>query len=209
MAASIGPGTTSRQAGAAAAHAYLDLGADDGQVGRICRGADATGFLHAELDDTPLEPGDVLHAELVPRVRRYSARLMRPIAIGEPPAQLASVVAALFRFQAIQREAMRPGVPAAQADAALRDAVLGAGLRERYDNVTGYMLGIYGRTPRSSDFSHVFLPTSDWRLEAGMVFHMYASAQGIGVREIVLVTAGGGERLTRAPLEMLVSGGSG
>ena len=30
------------------------------------------------------------------------------------------------------------------------------GIRDRYDNVTGYMLGIYGRTPRSSDFSHTF-----------------------------------------------------
>ena len=69
------------------------------------------------------------------------------------------------------------------------------------------MLGIYGRTPRSSDFSHAFLPTSDWPLQAGMMFHMDTSADGIGVSEKVLVTANGGERLTRTP-RCLLAGGS-
>ncbi|MDE0457011.1 MAG: hypothetical protein OXI15_06940 [Chromatiales bacterium] len=90
--------------------------------------------------------------------------------------------------------------------AVLRDALVRERIRERYDNVTGWMLGIYERTPRSSDFSHTFLPTSDWPLRAGMVFHMYTSADGIGVSETVLVTANGGERLTRTPRCMLVGG---
>ena len=71
------------------------------------------------------------------------------------------------------------------------------------------MLGIYGRTPRSSDFSHALLPTSDWKLEAGMVFHLYTSAEGIGISDTVLVTAGGGECLTRTPRRLLVSRGPG
>ena len=91
-------------------------------------------------------------------------------------------------------------------DAVLRNALAGEGIRERYDNVTGYMLGIYGRTPRASDFSHTFLPADDWPLQAGMVFHMYTSAEGIGVSETVLVTANGGERLTRTPRCLLVGG---
>ena len=205
----VGPGVTVRQAGALAASSYLEHGADDGQVGRICLGAGATGFLHAELDDRPLQAGDVLHAELVPRVERYSARIMRPIAIassdGEAPSALRAVVERLVFHQDRQIAAMAAGAPAADVDAVLRDAVLGEGIRDRYDNVTGYMLGIYGRTPRSSDFSHVFLPTSDWRLQAGMVFHMYTSAAGVGVSDTVLVTEHGGECLTRTPRRLLVS----
>lgn len=75
------------------------------------------------------------------------------------------------------------------------------------ENVTGYMLGIYGRTPRSSDFSHAPLPTSDWPLPAGMVFHVYTSAGGIGISDTVLVADRGGECLTRTPRRMLASGG--
>ena len=207
LCAGVGPGVTVRRAGALAASSYLEYGADDGQVGRICLGAGATGFLHAELDDHPLETGEVLHAELVPRVNRYSARIMRPIAIAEVPPDPKALTERLVFHQDRQIAAMTAGAKASDADAVLREGLLGEGVRERYENVTGYMLGIYGRTPRASDFSHVLLPTSDWPLEAGMVFHVYASAEGIGISETVLVTDDGGERLTRTPRRMLVGRG--
>ena len=213
LCAGVGPGVTVRQAGALAASSYLEQGADDGQVGRICRGAGATGFLHAELDDHPLEIGEVLHAELVPRVKRYSARIMRPIAIAPPDRQAApdrqALVDRLVFHQDRQIAAMAAGAKASDADAVLREALLREGIRDRYTNVTGYMLGIYGRTPRSSDFSHALLPTSGWTLEAGMVFHLYTSAEGIGISDTVLVTAGGGECLTRTPRRLLVGRGPG
>ncbi len=203
----IKAGSTTRQAGAIAASSYMLFGADDGQVGRICRGQGSTGFLHAELDDIPLCHGDVLHAELVPKVQRYSARLMRPIAIGEIKPEIAELTTALVHHQDKQIAAMASGRVAADVDAVLRDGVRNAGLRDQYENVSGYMLGLYGRTPRSSDFSHVFLPTSQWQLQAGMVFHMYTSAGGIGISETVLVTDQGGERLTRTPRQVLRAGG--
>ena len=208
---SVAPGVTVRQAGALAASSYLEHGADGGHVGRICRGTGSTGFLHAELDDKPLQVGDVLHAELVPRVQRYSARMMRPIAIaapdGQTPSRAQALVERLVFHQDRQIAAMVAGAKASEVDAVLREALLAEGIRDRYDNVTGYMLGIYGRTPRSSDFSYTFIPTSDWLLEAGMVFHMYTSADGIGVSDTVLVTDSGGECLTRTPRRLLVSRG--
>lgn len=97
---------------------------------------------------------------------------------------------------------MKPGAVARDVDAILREAILTEGLRPAYDNVTGYTLGLYGRTPRPSDFSRVFLPNSDWRLEEGMVFHMYVSAGGLGFSESVVVETGGGRRLTCAPREL-------
>ena len=212
LCAGVGPGVTVRQAGAMAASSYLEHGGGgDGPVGRICRGAGSTGFLHAELDDHPLEIGEVLHAELVPRVQRYSARIMRPIAITSPehqvPSDLQALVERLVFHQDRQIAATTSGAKAAEVDAVLREALLSEGIRDRYTNVTGYMLGIYGRTPRSSDFSHALLPTSDWRLQAGMVFHMYTSAEGIGISDTVLVTDSGGECLTRTPRRMLLSHG--
>ena len=74
---------TSRDAGAIATSSYMKFGDDDSQVGRIYLGRSGTGFLHAELDDTPFQEGDVLHTELVRRVQCYSSRITRPIAIGK------------------------------------------------------------------------------------------------------------------------------
>ena len=40
-----------------------------------------------------------------------------------------------------------------------------------------------------------------------MVFHMYTSADGIGISDTVLVTDGGGECLTQTPRRMLLGRG--
>jgi Xaa-Pro dipeptidase len=101
---------------------------------------------------------------------------------------------------------MKPGAAAVAVDAILRDGVLSAGLRDSYDNITGYTLGLYAPAgPRTSDFTRIFHPKSDWRLEAGMVFHMYASGSGASVSETVLVAPGGAERLTTLPRTLIVN----
>ena len=158
------------------------------------------------MDDVPLREGDVLHAELVPKVQSYSSRLMRPIAIGKALPEREAITNALIYHQDQQIAAMNSGQVAADVDAVLRNGLIKDGVREVYENVSGYMLGLYGRTPRSSDFSHVFLPNSDWTLQSGMVFHMYTSAEGIAISETVLVTDQGGDRLTQTPRQILVSG---
>ena len=50
----------------------------------------------------------------------------------------------------------------------------------------------------------MFIPTADWVVEAGMVFHMYVSAMGLSFSETVLVTESGAERLTLAERVLFV-----
>jgi Xaa-Pro dipeptidase len=77
--------------------------------------------------------------------------------------------------------------------------VLGAGLRESYDNFTGYTLGYCGATHplRTSDFTRAFGP------EPGTVFHVYTGARGMAFSETVLVPDSGAERLTRLERRLL------
>ncbi|MBL8697789.1 MAG: aminopeptidase P family protein [Alphaproteobacteria bacterium] len=199
------PGITAREAAAIAAAAFLREGADTGDVGPIARATGDVGFLHAALDDTACTAGDVLHVELIPKVANYSGRVMRPILIGGDPRGLAQATAMLARVQDAQFAAMKPGALARDVDAIVREGVQRLGLRETYVNATGYTTGLYARTPRSSDFSRIFVPNSDWTLEAGMVFHMYTSARGVALSETVAVTAAGGERLSTLPRGALIA----
>jgi len=205
IAAQAQPGLSPRAAAAIAAACFLENGADTGETGPIVPGIGDHEFLHGVMTAQPLRDGDVLHVELIPKVRNYSARLMRPVLIGEDRRGLAKPAARLIALQDRQLAAMKPGAVARDVDAILREAVLAEGLRPAYDNVTGYTLGLYGRTPRPSDFSRVFLPSSNWRLEEGMVFHMYVSAGGLGFSETVVVEAGGVRRLTSSPRVMLAA----
>ena len=204
-AAACVPGASQRDAARAASDAFIALGGDPGPPGPISAGR-GWDFLHAHLEDATLAPGDVVHIELTPRVAGYSARIMRCVSVGPPDPALAAAAATLERLQTEQIAAMRPGAQARDVDRILRDGVLRAGLREGYDNITGYTLGFYDRAgPRTSDFTRIFTPVSDWRLEPGMVFHMYASAARVSFSETVLVAEDGPERLTRFPRTLLVN----
>jgi Xaa-Pro dipeptidase len=197
------PGITTRDAAAIASGVFLREGADTGEVGPIVKASGSHEFLHGVFKTETIGEGDVLHVELIPRVDNYGARMMRPIVVGSPSAALAAAAEKLVELQDRQIAAMKPGAIARDVDAIMRQGAIDAGLRPVYDNVTAYTLGLYTRTPRTSDFSAVFLPTSDWPLEEGMVFHLYATAQGLGFSETVVVGRQGGIRLTQSPRRIL------
>lgn len=210
--AGLEPGMRPRDAAAIASQHYLTHGADDYWVGPISisrrTGGDGhgMGFLHATFTEDRLSPGDILHVELVPRVGLYSARFMRSISLGVPSQVDQQNMAGMVAIQDAQFAAIRPGVVAATVDAILRDAMLQAGLRDSYPNITGYQLGSYAKTPRSSDTSISLHPGADWRFEAGQVLHLYTTAQGLALSETVEVTQDGCRCLTDTPRRILRAG---
>ena len=201
------PGASSRTAAAVASGSFIELGADFGRTGPITVGR-GWNFLHGKLSDEPLQPGDILHLELVPKVSGYCARLMRPAVMGAPSAKLSDAATALIEIQDRQIAAMVPGAIASDVDAIMRQGAVDACLRDDYVNNTGYTLGYYfEQAPRTSDFTRLFTPDADWRLEAGMTFHMYTSAAaGIAFSETVLVTDDGPECLTKIERKLFQCG---
>jgi len=201
------PGGSQRDAALAATAAFIELGADPGAPGPITAGR-GWDFLHGHMSEERLAAGDVVHVELTPRIMGYAARVMRCVTVGRPAAELERDAARLASLQDRQIGAMRPGALAREVDAILRDGVTAQKLREDFRNITGYTLGLYSHaTTHTSDFTRIFHPKADWRLEPGMVFHMYVSAAGASFSETVLVTKDGPERLTRTPRTLLTGPG--
>jgi Xaa-Pro dipeptidase len=200
----VNAGWRVRDVAALAAQIFLSEGADTGETGPVVRSAGDSGFLHAQTHEDIIQNGDILHVELIPKVKHYSARLMRPFIPGGISPEQHHIARQLIALQDAQIAAMKPGAKARDVDAILRNAVLAAGLRADYGNVTGYALGLYTRTPRPSDFSHCFTPAADWRLEENMVFHMYTSAAGLAFSETVVVRPEGGMRMSRLPREVIL-----
>ena len=204
-AAACVPGASQRAAAKAAVAAFVDLGAEPAWPGPISAGRGGD-FLHAHLSDAAFSAGDIVHIELIPRVEGYSGRIMRCVSIGQPSSDLARAAAMLAEIQDRQIAAIKPGAIAREVDAILRDAVLKAGLRQQFDHISGYTLGLYSHaTPRTSDFTRIFHPGADWAIEAGMVFHIYVAAAGVSFSETVLVTETGAERLTQTPRRLMVN----
>jgi Xaa-Pro dipeptidase len=197
------PGALQRDVAAAAIACYLASGADPGPAEPITAGREWD-FLHRHLSEEPLGAGDVVHLELTPRVEGYSARIMRCAVVGGASAEQHVTANRIRSLQDTQIAAMHPGARARDVDALLREPMLRDGLRPSFDNISGYTLGYYHPAgPHTSDFTRCFHPAADWQVEAGMVFHMYASARGLSLSETVLVTTDGPERLTRTPRILL------
>ncbi|RVI57665.1 M24 family metallopeptidase [Sinorhizobium meliloti] len=169
-------------------------GADNAQVAVISSGP-STSF-HSSLSGRVLEKGDIVFVEPAPHFRNYTARMMRPKAIGAPTDEQVRTAETMIRIQDEQFRTMRPGVHARNVDRVVREGMLAAGLRDSYTGITGYTLGLKC-PPRTSDFTRVFLADSDWQLEENQVFHMYTSARGLPFSETVVVTPEGGKRLTK------------
>ena len=199
------PGGTQREAAKVAQMTFVEMGGDPYRPGPITAGR-GWDFLHGHLGDAPLASGDVVHIELTPRIHGYSARVMRCVVLGEPEPERQRAAEILAELQDRQIAALKPGARAGDVDAILRQGVIASGLRDSYDNITGYTLGLYGDAgPRTSDFTRILHPGADWSVEAGMVFHIYASAGGAALSESVLVTETGPELLTHLPRGLLVN----
>lgn len=197
-----GEGVPERECAAALYATCLRHGGDNGRSALMASGA-RSNSLHGRLGNNILRQGHVLHVESVPLYFGYGARIMRSATIGQPPTELADAASKLMEIQDRQFEQMRPGASSVAIDEIVRRGVLGARLRESYENYTGYTLGYIG-LPATSDFTRAFLPSHDWVLEQGMVFHMYTSAQGVAFSDTILITADGFERLTKTPRQLFI-----
>jgi Xaa-Pro dipeptidase len=180
----------------------IELGADNGRVALFGYGA-TVGSMHGRLGTRQLTRGETYFVEAVPQVCGYSARTVRPIAIGTPRPERAALAARLVEIQDAQIRAMVPGAHAEEVDAVCRTAVLREGIKASFPQLTGYTLG-YHAVPRTSDHTRIFAPGQDWNLEVDMVFHMMLFADGLPFSETVHVTSEGPRRLTGLPRELVV-----
>jgi Xaa-Pro dipeptidase len=178
-------GGNERDALVAANVTVLKMGGEEGHVALIRISPPASG------DDG----GRIIFVETIPHLKGYNSRNIRSAILGPASDGQRETARDLIAIQDAQIAAMKPGARASDVDALCREAVLAAGMRPTYDGVTGHTLGFTGAR-RSTDLSLAFLPTSDWLLEEGMVFHMFTRGRGIAIGDTVHVTAQGPERLT-------------
>jgi Xaa-Pro aminopeptidase len=203
--AAVKTGNTERDVAEAAASAYYRLGADNGLVGPLTAGKDWDS-LHGHLGSEALKAGAIVHIELVPRLRDYTARLMRSVVVGGPSREQLETARQLVALQDKQIAALLPGARARDVDLMLRTPMIELGLRPTYDNITGYTVGLIPvATPHTSDFTRAFTPDANWVIEEGMTLHMYTSARGLAFSETVAVTRHGPECLTKTERKLFVA----
>jgi D-alanyl-D-alanine dipeptidase len=169
-------------------------------VGSGPHGADP----HHECSDRQLRAGDVVVVDIGGEYEPgYHSDSTRTYSLGEPAADVAQRYAVLAGAQRAAVDAVRPGVTAAQVDAAARDVLVGAGLGEYFLHRTGHGIGL------SVHEEPYIVAGNDVPLAAGMAFSVepgiyFPDRWGARIEDIVVVTDDGAMAVNNSSHELVV-----
>jgi Xaa-Pro aminopeptidase len=182
---------------------FREAGAAGSSFGTIVA-AGATGASpHAVPGDSVIEPGVLVTIDAGCLLDGYCSDCTRTFAVGAVPERLRELHALCLEAQLAGLDAVGQGVHGRDADAASRVPIEDAGLGWAYGHGLGHGVGMQVHE------APVLRPESTDVLEAGNVVSVepgiYLPDEGAGVRieDLVLVTEGGRERLTRFTKELL------
>lgn len=160
---------------------------------------------HHEVSGRPLVRGDVVVVDIGGTTPDgYCSDETRTYAVGHPPAGFVEYYEVLRRAQQAACDAVRPGVAAADVDAAAREIITDAGLGEFFFHRTGHGIGV-----ETHEDPYIVAGNSE-PLERDMTFSVepgiyLPGRHGARIEDIVCCVEGGAERLNDADRDLVVT----
>jgi Xaa-Pro dipeptidase len=164
---------------------------------------------HGTWRGRTIRPGDHVYFEVSAAKFRYSAAIMRCVAVGEPNPRVRAMADAVIGGLEAGMAAIKPGVSCEAVDAACRSVIEKAGFGKYFTHRTGYSIGV-NFPPDWGEGQILSLRRGEpTRLEINMTFHMVPLCLvyrevGVGFSATVRVTETGCEELTRLPRTLVV-----
>lgn len=161
-----------------------------------------TALPHARPTGKRLRKNELVLLDLGAILRHYCSDLTRTVYLGRAPARVKAAHRAVLEAQDAAREALRPGVSAAEVDGAARKVLERSGLGRYFVHSTGHGLGLeVHEVPRLAAGQKA-------RIEEGFVVTIEPGIYreglgGIRIEDDVLVTNRGPRTLTDAPRDLI------
>lgn len=133
----------------------------------------------------------------------YCSDMTRTVHVGRPSAEMRRVYHAVRAAQQAAVEAVRPGIKAAQVDAAARRVLVRFGLGRWFTHSTGHGVGLeIHEAPRlARGVSELLQPGMVITIEPGVYL---PDKGGVRIEDTVVVTEDGCEVLTPSPRDLIV-----
>jgi Xaa-Pro aminopeptidase len=195
-------GRTERQVGALIAEAILAEGHVQVDFTIVGSGPNAASP-HHEVSDRVLQAGDAVVVDIGGMMPSgYRSDCTRTYAIGTPPDDFLAYYQVLQDAQQAAFDAVQPGVPAEDIDAAAREPITAAGYGDAFIHRTGHGIGL-----ESHEDPYIVAGNTE-PLEPGMAFSIepgiYPGAHGARIEDIVVCTEDGAERLNNGPRDLVI-----
>jgi len=171
----------------------------------VCYGANAAEPHHVSAAGVLPKPGDAVLMDIFAPIGHYWCDMTRTVFYRECSEEHRRVYEIVKDAQQAAIDAVRPGVPLREIDAAARNIIDRAGYGKYFITRTGHGAGI--SIHEAPDVS----PTSAQAAETGMCFSIEPGIYlpgdvGVRIEDLVIVTEDGCEVLTHYPKELQITG---
>jgi D-alanyl-D-alanine dipeptidase len=156
---------------------------------------------HHEPGARAIRAGEEVVLDFGGTVGGYFSDMTRTVVVERPPKGFSHVYDIVKEAQEAAFQAVKPGVPAEEVDAAAREVIAMSGYADRFIHRTGHGIGL-------EVHEHPYIVAGNRRaLEPGMCFSIepgiYLDGRfGIRIEDIVTVTETGAQRLNRATRDL-------
>lgn len=158
---------------------------------------------HAVPSERKVEKGEFITMDFGCIYGGYCSDMTRTVAVGEPTEEMKKVYHIVLEAQLAGIAAARAGVTGKDVDGAARKVIEDAGYGEYFGHSFGHGVGIeIHEEPRAAS-------TNDKPMPAGAVISaepgIYLPGKfGVRIEDVLRLTEGGNEVLTRAPKELII-----
>jgi Xaa-Pro aminopeptidase len=196
------PGVKETEVAGEMEHAARRGGAEEMSFPTIIASGARSALPHGRASDHAITAGGFVVCDFGVILSGYCSDQTRTVWVGRVPQEARSVYQAVREAQQAAIDAVRPGVPAGEVDAAARKVLRRAGLGRSFTHSTGHGVGLeIHEAPRVADGQREILQTGMViTIEPGVYF---PGKWGVRIEDMVVVTAGGCEVLTPTSKDFL------
>lgn len=199
------PGRTERQVARDLEWAMFERGAAGIAFETIVAAGANSAVPHHRPTEAVLAAGDFVKIDFGAVVDGYHSDMTRTFVLGTPASWQREVYDLVYAAQQAGREALRPGVPCADVDAAARDVIAAAGHGSLFVHGLGHGVGL--RIHEAPGIAK----TGTGTLQSGVAVTVepgvyFPGRGGVRIEDTLVVRAGGAELLTNTSKDLIVVG---
>ena len=196
-------GLTERMVAAEIEYEMRRTGSDGVAFDTIVSSGPDSAFPHGGCGDRVIRRGDFVLVDIGAKYMGYCSDLTRTFIMGDPSPKQRRIYEAVRKAQELAVNAARAGVKAKDVDRAAREHISGAGYGEHFVHGLGHGIGLDVHepprlSPRSRD---VLVEGNVVTVEPGVYIPKFG---GVRIEDTVLITADEAEKLTEAPVQMVL-----
>jgi Xaa-Pro aminopeptidase len=178
------------------------MGAENASFETIIASGQRSAMPHGRASEKKLRKGDLVTLDFGCMYQGYASDITRTVVLGKATEKQRKVYNIVLNAQKTACKAIKPGMACSRLDGVARDIIMKAGYGDYFGHGLGHGIGLVVHD------KPVLSPQSNDVLEIGMVVTIepgiyISNWGGVRIEDDVVVTANGGQILSRSPKELL------